>query len=417
MSDTIPTPYEISAATAESLGGTTHDRTGLPFIAQGAKATTSPSLFVQLTRQVRLLMDLLDLPGRAVRSTGGNRHIGVYPFDVPYPDGSSHRFEGDSGYELTGGDGTYKVYIDRSTTTPALAHGSSWPASKDDYLPVAEYVVSSGAITTDDLEADLRSLALFAGFDTGAAISGISGSTFTVDNDATVDGDRTLALQRTAALTAALVWAQASGLLELYEDTGTSTLAKLNLLELHVSGTKLLDSDGAAKVAAAVAGDALVEDDGVLDVNVDDSTIEIDSNTLQVKDGGISAAKLASGLKAKLLQVSVPNGSGAGSATVTLQIQDLAGGNVSEAVYLEVGVFDDVDGETEATNAVITDGGAGDFLDAISAGKRTRAVTDASGQLAVTVTSGVAATAYLRVGMTSGSRMLDCSDYGTVTIS
>jgi len=44
---------------------------------------------------------------------------------------------------------------------------------------------------------------------------------------------------------------------------------------------------------SAIAGDGLTEDsDGVLDVEVDDSTIEIDTDTLRVKDGGITEPKL-----------------------------------------------------------------------------------------------------------------------------
>lgn len=49
----------------------------------------------------------------------------------------------------------------------------------------------------------------------------------------------------------------------------------------------------ADKLAAAVAGDGLAGGAGTaLSVNVDDSTIEISSDSLQVKDGGITQAKL-----------------------------------------------------------------------------------------------------------------------------
>lgn len=56
------------------------------------------------------------------------------------------------------------------------------------------------------------------------------------------------------------------------------------------------DSVTAAKVNVDVAGDGLVQAvDGSLEVNVDDSTIEIDTDVVQVKDAGITTAKLANG--------------------------------------------------------------------------------------------------------------------------
>lgn len=53
----------------------------------------------------------------------------------------------------------------------------------------------------------------------------------------------------------------------------------------------------ADKIATAVAGDGLAGGGGTaLSVNVDASTIEINSDTLRVKDAGITASKLASGI-------------------------------------------------------------------------------------------------------------------------
>lgn len=48
-------------------------------------------------------------------------------------------------------------------------------------------------------------------------------------------------------------------------------------------------------LAASVAGSGLAETADVLSVNVDDSTLQISSDTLRVKDAGITAAKLATG--------------------------------------------------------------------------------------------------------------------------
>lgn len=59
----------------------------------------------------------------------------------------------------------------------------------------------------------------------------------------------------------------------------------------------------AAKIATAVAGNGLSGGGGTaLAVNVDNSTIEISTDTLQLKDGGTTEAKLASAVTTKLGQ-------------------------------------------------------------------------------------------------------------------
>lgn len=56
------------------------------------------------------------------------------------------------------------------------------------------------------------------------------------------------------------------------------------------------------KIAADVAGDGLGQNvDGSLEVNVDDSTIETNTDTLRVKDAGITLAKMANMNTAKVL--------------------------------------------------------------------------------------------------------------------
>lgn len=61
----------------------------------------------------------------------------------------------------------------------------------------------------------------------------------------------------------------------------------------NIADTNMLDADGAAKVRSDVAGDGLGHSAGVLSVNVDDSSIETDSDTLRVKALGVTNAMLA----------------------------------------------------------------------------------------------------------------------------
>lgn len=77
-----------------------------------------------------------------------------------------------------------------------------------------------------------------------------------------------------------------------------------------VGTTQLADgSVTSAKLAAAVAGAGLVGGAGSpLDVNPDGSTLEVVSDQVRVKDGGITQAKAATGLRMHFVQASTPTG-------------------------------------------------------------------------------------------------------------
>jgi len=60
-----------------------------------------------------------------------------------------------------------------------------------------------------------------------------------------------------------------------------------------INNATVIDANGAAKVAAAVAGDGLAHSSGVLSVGVDDSSIETNGDALRVKASGVTNAMLA----------------------------------------------------------------------------------------------------------------------------
>lgn len=75
--------------------------------------------------------------------------------------------------------------------------------------------------------------------------------------------------------------------------TNAVTTAKLNASAVTTAkiANDAVDKD---KIAADVAGTGLGQNvDGSLEVNVDDSTIEVNADTLRVKDAGITLAKMA----------------------------------------------------------------------------------------------------------------------------
>ena len=76
---------------------------------------------------------------------------------------------------------------------------------------------------------------------------------------------------------------------------GASAVTEAKLASLSISEAKIQNNAiTASKIASAVAGDGLAGGAGsALSVNVDDVTVEIDSDALRVRDLGISTAKIA----------------------------------------------------------------------------------------------------------------------------
>jgi len=118
----------------------------------------------------------------------------------------------------------------------------------------------------------------------GNGIAGGAGSLLSVDPADEVAGSR------------AAVYIGADGVgIDLDNTTIEHSSSTLQLKDAGVSSAKLADdSVTAAKLNADTAGLGLTQAaGGELDVNVDDTTVEISTDTLQVKDAGISTAKLA----------------------------------------------------------------------------------------------------------------------------
>lgn len=109
-------------------------------------------------------------------------------------------------------------------------------------------------------------------------------------------------------------------------------------------------------LAAGVAGAGLTETSDVLSVNVDNSTIEINSDTLRVKDAGITNAKLANMAEARIKG----RASGAGTGAP----QDLTG--TQATVILDAVVGDSGSGGTKGLVPAPSagDAAAGKFLKA-----------------------------------------------------
>lgn len=415
MARTYPTLWVPDDTAAENLGGTTPDEVKIPYLALGAIAT----LVADRNRIERSTKEGLDTVGRGVRTSGGNKHVGVFPFWYRKSDETAVEFEGASDFELTTNATNY-VYVLHATNA-LTKDTTSFPADAKTFTAIGIWAVNaSGVITTSDKDADARGLNLLFTPANSTAPTGTTGTSFTLDSDnagAEVDQDYRANRGSTDAEDAALRWDASDDRWQALEQHTTGTRCPVDASEFQVDGTAALDSDGAAKVAAAVAGGGLAHAAGVLSVNVDDSTIEIDTNVVQVKDGGITAAMLADAVADKLVQVSIPDANGANPQTVQLQMLDRQGNNLAEVCYVRVAVYDDADGTTAAVNATIATGAAGSTVRSEVATKDLVCKTDATGALDIAVTDGVSETVYLLAQPTTRSRTLDCADIGTVVIT
>ena len=166
---------------------------------------------------------------------------------------------------------------------------------------------------------------------------------------------------------------------------GTSGDVTLNV----IGGDGITANANDIALSSTVAGDGLAHASGVLSVNVDDSSIETDSDTLQVKASGITNAMLAGSIAAGKLAGSIGNSllsnsaitidgqsvSLGGSVTTTNtqltteQVEDIVGGMLDGT---ETGIsvsYDDTDGNLDfvigsgaITNAMLAGSIANDKL-------------------------------------------------------
>ena len=411
-----PTPYDLSSSAAEALSGTRHPASNIPYIADGVSPSSSPSLAAQHNNVQRHTWDLLDIALRAVKTD--TLAIGVYPGHYRDASGTAKQFGGVASTALTDNATNY-VYIDTASNALVVST-SGFPGTATTYIAVAIYVTSAGAIVTSDNDADRRDQVRCWVPASSSSPTGTTGTSFTLDDDNAGAGANTqLRANRGTdnGEDAAVEWDEANDRWNFRAQHSTATYCPINATELLISGTSMLDANGAAKVQSGVAGNGLGHSGGVLAVNVDGVGIEIAADSLQLKAAGVTAAKLSDAISDKIAQVSVGDASGASPRTVTIQVLDLQGNSLSETCYLQVGVYQDADAAATATNATIAVGASGTLVRTVTANKVLIAKTTSGGTLTVTIADAVLETVYVVVAQTTRSKILDCSDIGTVVIS
>ena len=165
-------------------------------------------------------------------------------------------------------------------------------------------------------------------------------------------------------------------------DLTSATLVGTDLLIGSDNGTEGRVS--ISQLAVPLQGDGLVNNSGVLDVNVDDSSIEISSDALQVKAGGIVSASLAA--------------NAVGEANI-------AAGAVAAAKI----AADAIDGSKIADDSVDSEHIAGGAIDAehFSAGAVATGSLAANAVGEVNIFDGAVATAKIAADAITGAKIAD----------
>lgn len=337
----------ISNAAADALDGTSDSATGLEYIAENTNPSSSPTLKQRYNRLTQRLYKILfpTSQGRIAQSSLGALKIIVYGID--YTLGGAHvSFTTTDNVSVTNAATNY-VYLDASNVL--TVNTSGFPADITTYYRLGTVVCSGGAITAINDQRGYQDHVV--PLTTSSSDSGTNNTSFILDADnASTGADQQVRFNRGSTDTedAAVEWDESNDRFNFRKQHSTSTQSPINASAYQVAGTALLDSNGAAKVQAAVAGDGLDHSAGVLSVKTasakgtsidsdivtvdpsdgisidangvriaatsnggltfsgttgsktievlpDDATIEVDSGTgeVQLKDGGTNAIKLA----------------------------------------------------------------------------------------------------------------------------
>jgi hypothetical protein len=158
-----------------------------------------------------------------------------------------------------------------------------------------------------------------------------------------------------------------------------STVADGGVKWAQVTSDGITDASiTAAKIASAVAGSGLAGGAGTaLSVNVDDSTIEINSDALRLKDGGVTSGKIANDTivdadiksDAAIALSKLANGAHPTEITVasanivngTIVEEDLANSAVTSAKIADLTIVAGDIAAAAVTNAKLNNGASGDI--------------------------------------------------------
>ncbi len=405
---TYPSEAWPADAAIEALDATTDQLTGLPFVAKGVSAASSPTAEVQHNRRWDRLFAILDEASALRVGDEGGLNIGVYPGYYTLG-GTQKLFDGATAQAVNDDDTSY-IYLDASNALQIVTDATGWPVDLDVFVPLAEVTAASGDITA--IVPVLNRARIVIGG--GSAAAGTDSTSWTLDQDNTGAGvDTSLIFNRgTTDDDAELRWNETDDRFELYADGVAEDPARLLVEDLLLHSDVGLDGAlikftggvpdqvnfrraddagdmditcGGLTVSGATSGieiDDLTDNnyarvlaadqvvggelDGsslqtfsVYNGNVDRVDLKATSAGLQVRDsagyapcdceklliGGVETIS-ASGayVSATLPAVDIPDAGGSSPVTCSLQVEDDLGSSLTGVHYFAVSVHDSIDG-------------------------------------------------------------------------
>ena len=192
-------------------------------------------------------------------------------------------------------------------------------------------ITSLGTVTSGNVQAILPSGVLSGSVGVGALVSDTAIDT-TADSIVFFDGDSTLKRDTMDDFLTAIAGTNlsvSSGQLTANAGDITGVTAGSGITQGGTSGTVVVGVD-----SGSLAGSGLVAPaGGAININVDDSTVEINSDTLRVKDSGITLAKIADIADDRILG-NVSGGSAAPSALTAANVRTMI--NVADGAQANV---------------------------------------------------------------------------------
>ena len=250
---------------------------------------------------------------------------------------------GATGAKPVAGEAAHAKTFFYDTTTGVLSYndGSAWRTLDDKAESADAYTLVAGSISTPQGSSTRLARADHKHATTTGAASSITGTNSEGTSTSLARADHNHALG-TAVIGATQIAAAVVGKAKLATDivhaTGGLTFTNVDGLSVNLGATIDLSSNalivktntiGPTHLTTAVAGDGLAGGNGTaLSVNVDDSTVEINSDALRVKNTGIGKAKLNSDVVKTNGGLSFLNADGLSVNTDASTIELSAGGSL-----------------------------------------------------------------------------------------
>jgi len=154
--------------------------------------------------------------------------------------------------------------------------------------------------------------------------------------------------------------------------------------------------EAVADLIGKIAGDGIIQDgtDKKLDVNVDDSTLEISGDVVRAKDGGMTIAKLAAAVQDLMPNLNLTGqNDGDGTGTMTIQARDAANNNLAERFRVRAWIADAQWSEPDAqTDFSVT---TGEQLRELEANADYEVISDANGTVVMNIDTAADKTVYV----------------------